>query len=296
LDHKFNGSASGNTITLKTDTLNLNSFLTKNFKENYEQLSFFIKHPLFIPFDLPVNISLSANSLIYKDTKYNNFVYSSKTNSQTFSITDSDKGNILATIKKDKINYDINIQLNKFVWKNLLLPKQTPLNISDTMITAEIKLKTSGKIAHDITENIKGNFDVSFDGGILHGISTDKFYASAQNINLLTVEQILSESLKSGTSKIKKLHIQGTYDNGDIKTTKPFVLYLKHTDVFGTFDIVKNKMSAKLNLVLRGTSPEPEPIELTIYPNNKRETSLSDMMLNFDPEYMRTFIQTHEKF
>ena len=213
-----------------------------------------------------------------------------------FSITDSEQGSILANIKKDKIKYDINIQLNKFVWENYLLPKQMPLNISDTAITADINLKTNGKIAHDITENIKGEFDISFEGGILHGIGTDKFYASAQNIKLSNIEYILSESLTSGTSKIKKLHLQGTYDNGDIKTTKPFVLYLKHTDAFGMFDIMKNKMSAKFNFILRGTSPEPESIELTINSDNKREFSLSDMMLNFDPEYMRTFIQTHEKF
>ena len=171
-----------------------------------------------------------------------------------------------------------------------------PLNISDTTITADINLQTYGKIAHDITENIQGTFDASFEGGTLYGISTDKFYASAQNITLLNVENILSESLESGTSKIKKLHIEGVYNNGDIKTTKPFVLYLKHTDIFGIFDITNNKMSAKLNLILRGTSPEPEPIELTINSNNKREVSLSDMMLHFDPEYMKTFIQSHDKF
>ena len=246
LNQIFKGSASGNSVTLKTDSLNLDSFLSKDFKNNYEQLSFFINHPLVIPFELPINISLSSDLLIYKNNSYNNFVYSSKANSQTFSITDSDKGNILASIKKDRINYNINIQLNKFVWPNLLLNKQMPLNISDTTITADINLQTYGKIAHDITENIQGTFDASFEGGTLYGISTDKFYASAQNITLLNVENILSESLKSGTSKIKKLHIEGVYNNGDIKTTKPFVLYLKHTDIFGIFDITNNKMSAKL--------------------------------------------------
>ena len=296
LNQKFTGSASGNNVTLKTDILNLDSLLTKEFKNNYEQLSFFVNHPLFIPFDLPINISLSADSLIYKNDTYNNFVYSLKPKTQMFSVTDSDHGSILTTIKKDRINYDINIQLNKFVWKDYLLPQHMPLNISDTSITADIKLKTHGKIAHDITENIQGTFDASFENGTLHGINTDKFYASAKNINTFNVEDFLYESLKGGTSKIKKLHIKGTYDNGDIKTTEPFELYLKHTDILGTLDITKDKMFTKLKLVLRGTSSEPKPIEININQNNKREFSLSDMVLNFDPEYMRTFIQTHDKF
>ena len=55
-------------------------------------------------------------------------------------------------------------------------------------------------------------------------------------------------------------------------------------------------MTTKLKLVLRGTSTDPEPIDLTIYPDNRREFSLSEIMLHFDPEYMRGFVKSHIMF
>ena len=295
-NHIFVGSASQKSITLKADVLNMDDFIDTNFKENYEELSFFTRAPITLPFDLDVNIALSANTLVYNDQKYNNFVYSLHKNIQTFSITDSDRGNLLATLKKDNIKYDIDIQLNKFVFDEKLLPLNMPLNISDTMVTAEIKLKTFGKIAHDIWDNLNGTFDASFDGGILYGIGTDNFYASAKNMTTLTAEDALTYALTQGNSSIKNIHIKGTYENGDIKTTAPLTLSLKHVDGNGTFEITKGKMFVKLNMLLRGTSAGPEPINLIIYPNNERDFSLSEIMLNFDPEYMRMFTQTHNQF
>ena len=92
------------------------------------------------------------------------------------------------------------------------------------------------------------------------------------------------------------MHISGTYENGDIKTNLPINLSMRHVDASGTFEIVNQEMSAKLNLVLRGTSASPEPIDIIIYPNNVRDFSLSEIMMHFDPEYMRSFILSHDKF
>ena len=293
---KFIGSASGKSITLKTDLLNIDSFISQEFLDNFEALSFFTVAPITIPFDIGVKVSLSADSLVYNEHKYNDFVYSLKTNTQTFSITDSNRGNMLTTIKKQNNNYTVNIQLNKFVIDEKLLPNNMPLNISNSAITAEIKLKTFGKIAHDIFENINGTFDLYFDGGILYGLGLADFYASAANISILNAEFVLAKALESGITPIKNMRIIGTYNSGDIETTKPLSLALKHTDAFGTIQIKNKEMTADLKLILRGTSPASAPIDLTIYPNNKRKYSLSEIMLSFDPEYMRSFTQSHNKF
>ena len=293
---KFTGSASGKTITLKTDLLNLDSFVSQDFIDNYEELSFFTNAPIMIPFDFNTNISLSADFLIYNGYKYNNFVYSLKQNIQTFSITDSDRGNLLATMKKNTNTYDINIQLNKFVLDKKLLPNNMPLNISDSAVTAEIKLNTFGKIAHDITEHLYGNFDLYFEGGNLYGLGLADFYAYAPNITTLNAEYILANALEDGITPIKNMRIIGTYNNKDIQTTKPISLSLKHTDITGNIQITNNEMSAELKLILRGTSPDSASIDLIIYPNNKREFSLSEIMMSFDPEYMRTFTQSHNRF
>lgn len=294
--HTFTGSVSGKSITLKTDLLNIDSFVSQDFINNFEELSFFTNAPIMIPFDLNVNVSLSADSLIYNGYKYNNFVYALKKNRQTFSISDSNRGNLLATIKKQNYFYDIDIQLNKFVLDKKILPNNMPLNISDSSITAEIKLKTSGKIAHDIIENINGGFDLSLDGGKLYGLGLADFYAYTPHITILNAEYVLANALETGITPIKKLRIIGTYNNGDIQTTKPISLSLKHTDIIGNMQIINNKMTAELKLILRGTSPAPAPIDLIIYPDNHREYSLSEIMMSFDSEYMRSFIQSHDRF
>lgn len=295
-NHVFTGSWIKDSITLKTDTLNLDSFASDEFIDNYEQLSFFVEHPLIMLFNLKTNVALSANKLIFQNQEYNNFVYSLKNNIQNFSITDSSRGNLLAKIEKNNAKYNLNIQLNRLVFNKKLLPEFMPLNLSDTIITAEIKLNTYGIIAHDIIDNLNGTFDASFDGGKLYGLSIDDFYNASDIISTLNVEYILSSALQSGITNIKKMHIVGEYNNGNIKTLKPFILSMKHADATGIFEIQNNAMSTELTMVLRGTSPEPEPINLKTYSDNKREFSLSQIMMNFDPEYMREFIKTHDKF
>jgi len=295
-NQEFIGSASNKSITLKTDILNLDSFVSQKYIDNFDQNSFFDAAPIVTPFNIDANIALSANALIYRGEKYNNFVYSLKKNTQTFSITDSDRGNLLAQITKDNTNYSINIQLNKFVFDEKLLPQKMPLNISNSSVTAEIKLKTSGKIAHDFYENITGTFDATFNGGILHGIGFQEFYASANDITILNAEYALARALTGGTTPIKKMRIVGNYKMGDINNTQPIALSMRHIDAIGDFKINDNKMFASFKFILRGTSPEPAPIELSVYDDNYRDYYLYEIMNNFDPDYMRSFIKSHDKF
>ena len=295
-DNKFSGSVSDETITLHTDVLSIDSFSNKNFIDNFTELEFLTNDPILTLFELPVNISLYANTLIYQGNKYNNFVYSLKSNAQTLSITDKTRGNLLATINKDKTKYKMFAQLNKFMINGTLLSQNMPLNIRDTMITGELDFTTNGKIAHDIYYNMRGDIDLTFTSGYLIGMSFDNFYASAQNIKISNAEYALANALSTGETKIKSMRLVGTYDNGNFITTQPIELSMRHTDAIGGLAITNGKMTAEFDLTLRGTAPTPVTINLGILPNNGRQYSLSEIMREFDPEFMRAFIKTHDKF
>ena len=294
--HTFTGAFSGDVLTLHTDVLDIDSFINQNYLDNYEELSFFTTSPITIPFELPINISLSADAMLYNGTVFKNFVYALKRDSQTFSITDRDRGNLLVTLRRDGNRYDIFAQLNRFKLGGTLLSAQMPLNLRDATVTAEINMRTFGNIAHDLEYNLMGDMDLSFDGGYLIGIGVDDLFASAPQINTFNAEYALSYALDGGESVIKKMRIVGEYKNGDFKTTEPVVLQLRHTDAIGTMEITDGAMYANLHLVLRGTSPDPQPIDLQILPDGTRRYSLSEIMMNFDPTYMREFIRTHTKF
>lgn len=292
----FTGSITNNNITLHTNVLNLDDFISQEFIKNYQEQEFLTNAPLLIPFGINAQISLSADKIIYNKNEYSNFVYSLKNNAQIFSITDNARGNILATIEKEKNNYDIYIQMNKFVINGELLNKTMPLNIRDTMITAEIHMKTSGQIAHDIWYNMHGEMDLSFDGGQIIGLSFDDFYASAPNINNLNIEFALSNALNGGTTGLKYMHLVGKYDNGNFITTEPFSISMRHINGNGTIEIENGEMYTTLDLTMRGTSPSPSVIQLDVMPNGQRRYSLSEIMINFDADYLREFIKTHNKF
>ena len=98
------GTASGKNITLHTDTINLDAFISQAFLDNYDEMEFLTDAPIMLPFGLNVGISLRADKLIYNGDEYSNFVYSLKPDTQTYSITDSARGNLLAIITKDKKN------------------------------------------------------------------------------------------------------------------------------------------------------------------------------------------------
>ena len=121
-------------------------------------------------------------------------------------------------------------------------------------------------------------------------------YASAPTLTKLSGDNALYNALTFGETKLKKMHIIGTYEKGDVKTTQPLMLLMSHVDATGLLEITNNEMFAQLQMILRGTSAGPEPIELTIYPNDTRDFSLSEIMLHFDPEYMREFVKSHNKF
>ena len=295
-DHVFDGRISGKNITLHTDVLNLDSFISQSYLDNYEELSFLTTSPITIPFILPVNISLSADVIIYNGNAYMNFVYSSKPSTQTFSITDRNRGNLLATLSRDGNRYKIFAQLNKFLINGTLLGRQMPLNVRDTTITAEINMRTFGNIAHDLEYNMHGDMDLTFTGGYLIGLGMDDLFASANQINTFNAEYALSYALDGGESAIKTMRVIGKYNNGDFVTTKPIDLRLRHTDAIGNLEISNGAMSASFDITLRGTSPTPQPIYLTINPDGSRDYSLSDIMMNFDATYMRDFVRTHNKF
>ena len=73
-------------------------------------------------------------------------------------------------------------------------------------------------------------------------------------------------------------------------------MQIRAVDATGTLEITDSAMYATLDMVLRGTSPDPQPINLDILPDNTRQYTLFDIMTNIDPTYMRTFVQTHNKF
>lgn len=295
-DTKFHGSYNDKTLTLHTDKLDINKFISRDFLSRYAELEFLTNSPILIPFGINLNISLSADKLVYDNNEFANFVYSLKNNAQIFSITDNSRGNLLSTIEKDKNNYEIFIQLNKFLINGYLLNKSMPLNVRDTMITAEIHMNTNGQIAHDIWYNLVGDMDISFDGGYISGLSFDEFYASADKINTLNLEFALSNAMGSGETRLKNMRIVGKYNNGNFKTTQPLSISMYHVDGTGTVEIENNEMYTTLDLTMRGTSPAPSVIQLNVLPNGVRQYSLSEIMINFDSGYLSEFIRTHDKF
>ena len=143
---------------------------------------------------------------------------------------------------------------------------------------------------------MNGDIDLTFTGGYIYGIGTDGFYASAEDVTILNAEYALGDALSGGQTRLKSLHIIGHYDSGNFETTQPLTLSLPHVDGTGALKIFDNQMNATFYLVLRGTAPEPAPIDLTVAPNGERTYSLSEIMQNFDPSYMRQFVKNHDRF
>lgn len=294
--HVFTGSANSKGITLHTDTLVLDTFLNQDFFDHYEEMEFLANAPILLPFELDRNIYLTADTLIYNADAYKNFVYALKSGTQTFSITDNSRGNLLATIIRERSEYDIFMQLNRFVINGELLRRNFPLNIADTSITAEMQLHTSGHIAHDIWYNMTGDMDLTFDGGYLNGIGLDEFYANAINLSRLNVEDYLITALESGTTRIKNMRIIGKYERGNFATTTPLTISVRHADIIGALNITDNLMTAKLDISLRATAPDAVTVSVAVAPNGRRSYSLSEIMRYFDPAFMREFIKTHDRF
>lgn len=293
---EFSGSASGKNITLNTPILTLESFIDPKFAANAEQMEFLANAPVLSLFNLPFNISLSANTMLYNANAYNNFLYALKPNSQTFSITDTERGNLLATIERDKTNYEIFAQLNRFKINGKLLSNAMPLNIRDTMITGQIIMKTSGQIAHDIYYNMTGNIDLTFNDGYIIGLGTDEFYSSAKKLTILNAERVLSRAMTGGETKIKEMRLTGTYSDGNFVSTEAINLSARHTEIIGGLAITNGLMTAEFDIIMRGTAPDVATIELGILPNGERQYSLSDIIGDLDINFMQAFLETHDRF
>lgn len=295
-DQILSGVATKSGLTLDTKVLNLDNFINPIFTENYEEMKFLTNHPIATLFDLPINISLSADAMILNDTIYRNFVYSLKPDTQIFSISDTNRGNMLSIIEKKKFDYDISIQLNKFQMFNELLNFDTPLNISDSNITAEIKLHTSGQTANDLIYNLSGDIDATFTGGTISGIGFDAFYSNADNLTVLNAEYILGAALESGKTRLKKLKISGIYNNGNFETSRPLTISMPHVEGVGALFINNRVMTGTFEFVLRGTAPKPASVEMTINESGRRRYSITDIINNLDIGYMRAFTRSHEKY
>lgn len=295
-DHIFKGSAIGNSITLTTDLLNVDTFANQDFIDNYDELQFLNADPLMVPYTLGVNISLSAKTIIYNGDDFTNFVYSLRNGTQSFSITDTERGNLLTSITRDANKYSILLQLNKFIASGKLLNAVMPINIADTMITGQATFNTSGQIAYDFWYNLVGHIDMAFDGGYIQGLGIDNFYASAPSTTKMNAEFVLANALDGGNSVLKNLHVIGDYDGGNFVTTRPFTLSMRHADATGNIKVDGGRLSVNMNLILRGTSPLPAPIAMEILPNGRRSYALSQIMINFDPDFFRDFVLTHDKF
>jgi len=294
--HVFTGNSNSNGITLHGDRLVLDLFIDENFLDRYEEMEYLVNAPILLPFEIGRNVYLSVDTLIYGENTYKNFIYSLKSGTQTFSISDNDRGNLLATIIKERSEYDIFVQLNKFTINGELLAPNFPLNIMDTSVTAEMNLKTNGHIAHDIWYNMTGDADINFDGGFITGIGIDKFYDNYNDLTRLNISERLMTALESGITKIKKMRIIGQYKNGGFETTTPLYISVRHADIAGKMTMNHSGMDIMLNISMRGTSPDKTSVLLTIAPNGRRGYSLSEITQNFDPAYMRSFINSHDRF
>ena len=163
-------------------------------------------------------------------------------------------------------------------------------------MTGDIAMKTNGMIAHDLEYNLNGTIDLTFERGYIFGLGLDDFFANADKITIFDAERALANALTDGQTRLKSLHIVGNYNRGNFETTDAFTLSVPHADATGTLQINDGKMSVQMYLVLRGTAPEPAPIDIEILPNGTRNYSLSEIMRNFDPAYMREFVRTHDRY
>ncbi len=289
--HEFTGTATNGEITLETELLDINAFVSQEYLSNYDELQYRMQEPIISVFDLGLKLSLNAKILVSAGNEYLNFTYSLKNNEQNFLIRDETKGSAIAKIVKKAGIFDISLKLNRFVINGNVLNPASLFNVGDSIVTAQIDLETSGQIAVDIWHNLAGNMDITFEDGIFVGLGTDMFYAGAKTMTAGETEPALVQALSGGTSALKTLRIVGEYKNE--KLDSEINLGLRHVDGRGRLVLWGNTMSGNLDLILRGTSPSPSPLRITFSPRNY---SLTEMLLNLDPVYLREFALTHEKF
>ncbi|MCL2338497.1 MAG: hypothetical protein FWC51_00905 [Proteobacteria bacterium] len=292
----FTGKFDGTSFDLHTDMLDLDTLIDGNFIDDYASAQYVTAEPLAFPFALGLNATLTADHIKFNNEVYDNFIYSLRPTTQKMSVTDTARGSVLLSIDKKLAAYHLLVQLGKFETVGTVLPLSSSLNVADSTITAQMAMDTFGITAHDFWANLSGDLDITFDGGTLIGFDIDKFYANAADITKMNAEFAISDALDGGSTKLKSLHLVGHYENGEFRTTRPLTAGARHSEITGDFWAARGKVAARLNVLLRATAPDPKPIAITISPNGNRDYSLSDIMLIFDPDFMRVFIKMHDKF
>jgi len=227
---------------------------------------------------------------------YNAFTYSMMGTTQNMSVTDSEKGNIILSLERRGINYNITVQLNRFPIIGTLLPDTARLNIADTQLSGRANMTTRGFTANDFRRNITGDMELMFDGGFLIGFGTDELYDNAQSISRTNGEVAISRALSGGVSRLQTLRIVGNYTDGLFRTTEPLSARTRHTEYSGHIQTRTGRIRAQIYVLLRGTSAAPAPIRVDVMERNVRDFSLSEIMRNFDPDFMREFTRIHDRF
>lgn len=289
------GMKNNESISLKTEYLNLDALLDQKWFGNFIDNQYLSADPLLAPFGFGANVAITADVIKVNGAAYKGFVYSLDSAGQQMSISDSENGGMLLSISKNRSAYKYLVQMNKFFVAGKAFGGIAPVDIEGTTVTAEAEIDTFGLTAYDIRRNMTGMIDASFDGGILTGLGTDKFYDNVNSYGRLDTENALRAALDGGRTEIKEMQISGEYNGGDFRTVKPFLLAARHTDVTGNLSIKSGVPAIRANIVLRGTSPIPKPVTLTVN-SDGRDYSLSEIMANIDLDYLREFVRTHKKF
>ncbi len=293
----LHGYAESGKFNLKSNQLNIDELIDENFKSSDESAAFLHSEPLLAPLAIKNStISLSTKKIVIGGGNYKNFVFALRPNSEQFSITDDALGNMLVSIDKNKNDYQMMIQANKFFVPGKLLDQSSPLNISDTVITAQANLSTFGQTSHDIRYNLSGDVDMTLDGGTLIGLGIDNFYKGALDITRTNAKDAIQNMFNGGTTEIKSMHIVGKYNSGILTTSRLFTLGAKHANISGNLQINNGKIAAIMNILLRGTSAEPKTLQLGIGFNGERNYSIDDAIIAIDPDYTVAFINSHDKF
>ncbi|MCL1785772.1 MAG: hypothetical protein FWG39_01300 [Alphaproteobacteria bacterium] len=293
----FVGTFNGLAFDLHGPLLDIDSLINKNYADNYESVKFTSAEPITLPFALNVSLALTADRIKFGGETYEKFVYSLRPGAQTMSVTDSMRGSLLAQITQKSANrYRVEIQSGNFEIKGAVLPPSSHLNISDTAMTARAVLETSGFTAADFRRNIAGDVDITFEGGTLTGFGFDNFYDNAGRITRTNAEFALSDAIAGGRSALRSLHLSGRYENEVFRTTAPLFAATRHTEYTGDLTVRRGIASGNLQILLRGTSPAPAPLSVSISHGGARNYSLGEIMQTFDADFMREFTKLYPKF
>jgi len=294
-DMEFEGMYFGGALTLKTKHLDMDKILNAQWFDKIEDNQYLSADPLLAPFGFGTNLAITADKITLMGATYAGFVYSLNSESQKMSVGDSGSGSLLLTISKNRSRYRYLVQSNRFFVKGELFSASSPVNVRGATVTARGEMESYGQTRYDIWRNMSGTVEVSLDGGTVIGLGTDGFYANALKMGRSDAENAVRRALSGGETEIKEMEISGEYSGGDFRTTRPFLLTARHTDITGNFKVQGGEASIAANVVMRGTAPVPRPIALTIT-GAGRNYSLSDIMRNFDMDYLREFATEHRKF